>query len=300
MENAKIQMLHSEYFSNIVNKLVDPSLHFFSYYAICHPLEYTKSRKYINPRIYVLISFFCGLVMHIPHCFEKTVEAVDCVELVGNNTKNNIPQCWCFNTTKENLVCSYFGHNIEGLHDTIIWKTYVVLCELMVRFGPALLLIGLNVAMIRHFNNVISASNYLTGPPNNIPNLPTIRIFTVENETKSQISKKAETSFLMEPNLEVGPAKLKLTASLSSLTSVSFIHSKRKVFSDKPFERERNVILTLALITVMFTIGTVPIGIVRIVRNFDQKIGVENPNFAVSISTLFILLYHISQHYSTF
>ena len=221
--------------------------------------------------------------MHIPHCFEKTVEAVDCVELVGNNTKNNIPQCWCFNTTKENLVCSYFGHNIEGLHDTIIWKTYVVLCELMVRFGPALLLIGLNVAMIRHFNNVISASNYLTGPPNSKPNLPTIRIFTVENETKSQISKKAETSFLMEPNLEVGPAKLKLTASLSSLTSVSFIHSSRKVFSDKPFEREKNVILTLALITVMFTIGTVPIGIVRIVRNFDQKIGVENPKFAVSV-----------------
>ena len=228
--------------------------------------------------------------MHIPHCFEKTVEAVDCVELVGNNTKNNIPQCWCFNTTKENLVCSYFGHNIEGLHDTIIWKTYVVLCELMVRFGPALLLIGLNVAMIRHFNNVISASNYLTGPPNNKPNLPTIRIFTVENETKSQISKKAETSFLMEPNLEVGP-KLKLTASLSSLTSVSFIHSgrSRKVSAaDKPFERERNVILTLALITVMFTIGTVPIGIVRIVRNFDQKIGVENPNFAVSVFLHFL------------
>ena len=138
--------------------------------------------------------------MHIPHCFEKTVEAVDCVELVGNNTKNNIPQCWCFNTTKENLVCSYFGHNIEGLHDTIIWKTYVVLCELMVRFGPALLLIGLNVAMIRHFNNVISASNAYLTPPNSKPNLPTIRIFTVENETKSQISKKAETSFLMEPN----------------------------------------------------------------------------------------------------
>ena len=91
----------------------------------------------------------------------------------------------------------------------------------------------------------------------------------------------------MEPNLEVGP-KLKLTASLSSLTSVSFIHSNRKVFSDKPFERERNVILTLALITVMFTIGTVPIGIVRIVRNFDQKIGVENPNFAVSVFLHFL------------
>ena len=237
--------------------------------------------------------------MHIPHCFEKTVEPVDCVALVSNNTKVNIPQCWCFNTSsedKESLVCSYFGHNIEGLHDTIIWKTYVVLCELMVRFGPALLLIGLNVAMIRHFNNVISASNvYLT--PTTKKSIPTIRIFTVENETneetKSQqiTTAKKETSFLMEPMLEVQP-RLKLTASLSSLTSVSFIHSSRQrrrkvgAAADKPFERERNVILTLALITVMFTIGTVPIGIVRIVRNFDQKIGVENPNFAVSSSKM--------------
>ena len=250
--------------------------------------------------------------MHIPHCFEKTVEAVDCVELVGNNTKNNIPQCWCFNTTKENLVCSYFGHNIEGLHDTIIWKTYVVLCELMVRFGPALLLIGLNVAMIRHFNNVISASNvYLT--PTTKKSIPTIRIFTVENETneetKSQqiTTAKKETSFLMEPMLEVQP-RLKLTASLSSLTSVSFIHSSRQrrrkvgAAADKPFERERNVILTLALITVMFTIGTVPIGIVRIVRNFDQKIGVENPKFAVSVflpffSYFFIIFIYLIQKF---
>ena len=223
--------------------------------------------------------------MHIPHCFEKTVEPVDCVALVSNSTRSNNPICWCFNTSpegEESLVCSYYGHDIEGLHDTIIWKTYVVLCELMVRFGPALLLIGLNVAMIRHFNNVISDTTLhlsnTTLTTSKKSTLPAIRIFTVENETNeeklSQTTKK-EPSFLMEP-------KLKLTASLSSLTSVSFIHSSRKVTSSKPFERERNVILTLALITVIFTVGTVPIGIVRIVRNFIPEIG-ENTNFAVSL-----------------
>ena len=220
--------------------------------------------------------------MHIPHCFEKTVEPVDCVALVSNSSgmKSNDPNCWCFNTGPDTLVCSYYGHDIEGLHDTLIWKTYVVLCELMVRFGPALLLIGLNVAMIRHFNHVISANVYPTTTYKK-STLPSIRVFTVENETNEEETKK-EPSFLMEP-------KLKLTASLSSLTSVSFIHSRnQRKLSSKPFERERNVILTLALITVMFTIGTVPIGIVRIVKNFHPKIG-ENPNFAVC----FLLQSHI-------
>ena len=221
--------------------------------------------------------------MHIPHCFEKTVEPVDCVALVSNSSgmKSNDPNCWCFNTGQDTLVCSYYGHDIEGLHDTLIWKTYVVLCELMVRFGPALLLIGLNVAMIRHFNHVISANVYPTAAYKK-STLPSIRVFTVENETNEEETKKEQPSFLMEP-------KLKLTASLSSLTSVSFIHSKnQRKLSSKPFERERNVILTLALITVMFTIGTVPIGIVRIVKNFHPKIG-ENPNFAVC----FLLESHI-------
>ena len=36
--------------------------------------------------------------------------------------------------------------------DTIIWTVYVVLAEIMVRFGPCILLITLNILMIRDFH----------------------------------------------------------------------------------------------------------------------------------------------------
>ena len=36
--------------------------------------------------------------------------------------------------------------------ETMIWKVYVVLCEIMVRFGPCTLLIILNLLMIRDFH----------------------------------------------------------------------------------------------------------------------------------------------------
>ena len=139
--------------------------------------------------------------MHIPHCFEKTVEPVDCLALVSNSSgmKSNDPNCWCFNTGPDTLVCSYYGHDIEGLHDTLIWKTYVVLCELMVRFGPAMLLIGLNVAMIRHFNHVISANVYPTATYKKstlhsgakIHILSEIPIFTKFTFLKSQFSQNS-------------------------------------------------------------------------------------------------------------
>ena len=74
--------------------------------------------------------------------------------------------------------------------------------------------------------------------------------------------------------------RLKLAASLSSLTTASatsFIHSTKGKAGRKPFEKEKNVIVTLVLITVMFTIGTVPIGIARVVRNF-------NPDFVTNVT----------------
>ena len=57
-------------------------------------------------------------------------------------------------------ACSYKGQ-IQGFHsgnqtmlvtDTHVWMAYRIICELITRFGPTLLLIILNVAIIRNFN----------------------------------------------------------------------------------------------------------------------------------------------------
>ena len=64
--------------------------------------------------------------------------------------------------------------------DTIIWTVYVVLAEIMVRFGPCILLITLNILMIRDFH--ISLNRRLS-------------LATTYNETISQTgSRKRKTT----------------------------------------------------------------------------------------------------------
>ena len=45
--------------------------------------------------------------------------------------------------------CGQKIENINGLDDSPIWITYLVISEVLARIAPVLLLIGLNIAIIR-------------------------------------------------------------------------------------------------------------------------------------------------------
>ena len=49
-------------------------------------------------------------------------------------------------------MCIYELEEVLARTQTSIWKLYVILCEILVRFGPCALLIVLNLLMIRDFN----------------------------------------------------------------------------------------------------------------------------------------------------
>ena len=52
----------------------------------------------------------------------------------------------------DNYLCVYELEEKLARTDTMIWTVYVVLAEIMVRFGPCILLITLNILMIRDFH----------------------------------------------------------------------------------------------------------------------------------------------------
>ena len=52
----------------------------------------------------------------------------------------------------DNYLCLYELEEKLARTDTMIWTVYVVLAEIMVRFGPCILLITLNILMIRDFH----------------------------------------------------------------------------------------------------------------------------------------------------
>ena len=67
-------------------------------------------------------------------------------------------QCAFQNLLVRNLIwdgnltdpdCDQKIENINGLDDSPIWITYLVISEVLARIAPVLLLIGLNIAIIR-------------------------------------------------------------------------------------------------------------------------------------------------------
>ena len=76
-------------------------------------------------------SFIIGTLIHLPYSFTSEIKAKQCLF---------------------DGICFYEAVIHKGLSESIIWKTYIVLCQLLIRFIPAVLLIILNILIIKAFN----------------------------------------------------------------------------------------------------------------------------------------------------
>ena len=62
--------------------------------------------------------------------------------------------------------CDYRYHKKENLEvtESSIWRTYVVMTELLCRIGPCIILVTLNILMIRDFKKSIKRRSNLKNP----------------------------------------------------------------------------------------------------------------------------------------
>ena len=128
------------------------------YFAICKPIEYKQDRKYLNARLDVLLCWTTGVLLYLPEVF-CTKEMMEQKCIITESKYCQCPE----NPTEINLngnqTCFYYEKifTYEGtkITDTNIWRAYKIIREVMVRFGPTLLLILLNVAIIINFNKSI-------------------------------------------------------------------------------------------------------------------------------------------------
>ena len=132
---------------------------------------YQKSRKNLNSRFDVLLCFIVGILLQVPEMFAKDMKTEYCLVIWYNDSRptcldsgRNCP-CFCPNDNftdffdlsnihmePGNRLCEYYGKDDLSIKNSIIWKSYKIICELITRFGPTLILIILNIAIIRNFN----------------------------------------------------------------------------------------------------------------------------------------------------
>ena len=113
--------------------------------------------------------------------------------------------------SSDNFLCLYELEEKLARTDTMIWTVYVILAEIMVRFGPCILLITLNILMIRDFH--LSLNRRLS-------------LATTYNETISQ----------------TGSRKRKTTIS----SYVQSFEDDDRVFDDLPMKNPSNALAYVA------------------------------------------------------
>ena len=118
------------------------------YISIYKPTDFQRIHTLVNARICISLSFLCGVLLHIPLCFQnKVVFSHPCDSTTSTNTTTpiesptNITEQACGWQSIENMLVS----------DTYIFKAYLVVSEIFLRVGPIVTLAILNTLIIHKF-----------------------------------------------------------------------------------------------------------------------------------------------------
>ena len=111
------------------------------YISIYKPTDFQRLHTLKNARKSISLSFFSGIVFHIPLCFQNQVKR-HCPQKSENfNDPDSRNSTSCVWKSDENFFVS----------ETYIFKTYLVISEILLRVGPIVILAILNTLIIHKF-----------------------------------------------------------------------------------------------------------------------------------------------------
>ena len=110
------------------------------YISIYKPTDFQRIHSLKNAWLCISLSFICGVLLHIPLCFQnKVVFRSSCLNSTSLAMASNVTECgW---QSIENIDIS----------DTYVFKAYLVVSEIFLRVGPIVVLAILNTLIIHKF-----------------------------------------------------------------------------------------------------------------------------------------------------
>ena len=163
------------------------------YISIYRPTQFQRVHTHKNARISIAASFIGGIVLHIPLCFQNRVDAYDCSitnktttittggaassfslravlhlydEIDSNNQDDSLGNS--FNNTTTTMTtsvisCQWRSDENFLITETILFKIYLVVSEILLRVGPILILGVLNALIISKFTKIAKKRHALKG-----------------------------------------------------------------------------------------------------------------------------------------
>jgi len=122
------------------------------YISIYRPTHFQRIHTHKNAKISIAASFLGGIVLHIPLCFQNTVVcrrlAEDDDHSTAGGAHNN---------------CHWKSVENELNRESFLFRAYLVVSEILLRFGPIITLAILNALIIYRFQKIAKKRQRLKG-----------------------------------------------------------------------------------------------------------------------------------------
>merc|ERR1719219_2320516 len=110
------------------------------YISIYKPTDFQRLHTQKNARVSISLSFFFGIIFHIPLCFQNKVVKY-CGSPESNSTVELVNGTKCIWKADENFQVS----------ENYVFKIYIFISETFLRVGPIVTLAILNILIIHKF-----------------------------------------------------------------------------------------------------------------------------------------------------
>ena len=111
------------------------------YISIYKPTDFQRIHTLKNAWLCISLSFICGVLLHIPLCFQNKV--------VFRSSCSNSTSLAMVNVT--GVECGWQSIENIDISDTYVFKAYLVVSEIFLRVGPIVVLAILNTLIIHKF-----------------------------------------------------------------------------------------------------------------------------------------------------
>ena len=212
------------------------------YLSIYRPNHFQRLHTFKNARIHIFLSFLAGILLHIPLCFQNRVVCLDHAD----------------------EVCSWQAQENEDISQSSLFKAYLVVSEILLRFGPIITLASLNTLIIYKFQKIAKKRQRLKGY--------SIHLFPDKNIHQPSPSTCSSIPSMMTRDTEVSQDGRLLVAQdkqvqkrmhhVPVLERQASQSSRRKSLQSS---EERMLVLVLISIIILFVCCTTPAAILSII-----------------------------------
>jgi len=279
------------------------------YISIYKPTDFQRLHTLKNARLSISLSFFFGIIFHIPLCFQNKVTTIcevtsdstiddDDISLADDN-HDNISEDNTNNSTREQ-ICAWKSDENFFVSETMAFKAYLVISEIFLRVGPIIILAILNILIIHKFLKIAqkrqSLKNKAMKPEQSSHNISTVPSSPMPSRNTSSTTQTSSCSSAPSYSTTVNhlsvPSYGSRAASPSpssctqhehpspSCTPSPYSHPRSKPRKHKVLQNseQRMLVLVLISIIVLFVVCTTPAAILSIL--FSVKLE-QHPAFQI-------------------